>query len=71
MKCPLGRRTLFPEKWNAGQIHQNQQAPRAPLWKFWDRTPILDWRILFFSLCITCLGFLTRSAFRVAEFSGG
>ncbi|KAF7966517.1 hypothetical protein HWV62_38080 [Athelia sp. TMB] len=30
-----------------------------------------EWRILFYTVCITCIGILVRSAFRIAEFSEG
>ncbi|KAF7981926.1 hypothetical protein HWV62_30693 [Athelia sp. TMB] len=30
-----------------------------------------DWRVLFYTTCITCIGILIRSAFRIAEFSEG
>ncbi|KAJ6489377.1 RTA1 like protein-domain-containing protein [Mycena vulgaris] len=30
-----------------------------------------NWRILFWTLCVTCIGILVRSIFRIAEFAGG
>ena len=36
-----------------------------------DLTPIAEWRILYFTVCVTCIGFLMRSGFRVAEFKDG
>ncbi|CAK5283642.1 unnamed protein product [Mycena citricolor] len=33
--------------------------------------PIDDWRILVFIMSVTCVGILTRSVFRIAEFAGG
>ncbi|KAJ6536444.1 RTA1 like protein-domain-containing protein [Mycena vulgaris] len=30
-----------------------------------------DWRILFWTMCVTCIGILIRSIFRIAEFTGG
>lgn len=63
-------RKLYPEKWNIVASYPDQRA-HPPLWKFWDGSPILDWRILYFAVLITCIGFVTRSSFRIAEFSGG
>ncbi|KAJ7898502.1 RTA1 like protein-domain-containing protein [Mycena leptocephala] len=33
--------------------------------------PINDWRILFYVMCVTCIGLGIRSIFRIAEFAGG
>ncbi|KAF7288577.1 hypothetical protein HMN09_01386800 [Mycena chlorophos] len=33
--------------------------------------PVEDWRILFYTTCITCIGILIRSVFRIVEFVGG
>jgi len=30
-----------------------------------------DWRVLFYTTCVTCIGILIRSAFRIVEFSEG
>ncbi|KAJ7458738.1 RTA1 like protein-domain-containing protein [Mycena galericulata] len=30
-----------------------------------------DWRILYWTLCLTCIGILVRSIFRIAEYAGG
>ncbi|KAJ7679732.1 RTA1 like protein-domain-containing protein [Mycena rosella] len=35
------------------------------------RHPVGDWRILFWTMCLTCIGILIRSVFRIAEFAGG
>lgn len=44
---------------------------QASLWKFWKKEKIEDWRVLYWAVCWTTLGFLTRSAFRIVEFSQG
>lgn len=36
-----------------------------------DLTPVAEWRILYFTVCLTCIGFLMRSGFRIAEFKDG
>jgi hypothetical protein len=64
-------RKLYPEKWNMAKLHPEIQQPYKPLWNIMDRTPIVDWRICYYAVLLTCLGFITRSAFRIAEFSGG
>ncbi|KAJ7618008.1 RTA1 like protein-domain-containing protein [Roridomyces roridus] len=30
-----------------------------------------DWRVLYCTMCLTCIGILIRSAFRIVEFAGG
>ncbi|KAJ7769900.1 RTA1 like protein-domain-containing protein [Mycena metata] len=46
--------------------------PKNPRpFKILSRDPIDDWRILFYMMCVTCVGILIRSIFRVAEFAGG
>ncbi|KAE9397567.1 RTA1-domain-containing protein [Gymnopus androsaceus JB14] len=32
---------------------------------------ISNWKILYFTMCLTCVGILIRSIFRIAEFAGG
>ncbi|KAJ7144110.1 RTA1 like protein-domain-containing protein [Mycena epipterygia] len=45
------------------------QKPRP--FKVFSRQPIDDWRILFYVMCITCVGITIRCIFRVSEFAGG
>ncbi|KAJ6487146.1 RTA-like protein [Mycena vitilis] len=52
----------FPDLWRA-------RHPRP--FKLLSREPIDDWRILIYTMCVTCVGILVRSVFRVAEFVGG
>ncbi|KAJ7508286.1 RTA1 like protein-domain-containing protein [Mycena galericulata] len=33
--------------------------------------PVADWRILYWTVCVTCIGILIRSIFRIAEFAEG
>ncbi|KAJ7459806.1 RTA1 like protein-domain-containing protein [Mycena latifolia] len=55
-------RTRFPAAWS--------QRNRRPF-RLFSRRPIDDWRILFYVMCITCVGIFVRSVFRIAEFSQG
>jgi len=52
----------FPELWRPTN-------PRP--FKVFSRQPIDDWRIVVYIMCVTCVGILVRSVFRVAEFAGG
>ncbi|KAJ7134562.1 RTA1 like protein-domain-containing protein [Mycena epipterygia] len=52
----------FPAAWRV-------QKPRP--FKLLSRQPIDDWRILFYVMCITCIGIIVRSIFRISEFAGG
>ncbi|KAJ7036790.1 RTA1 like protein-domain-containing protein [Mycena alexandri] len=52
----------FPDAWRP-------KNPRP--FKILSREPIDDWRILFYMMCVTCVGILIRSIFRVAEFAQG
>ncbi|KAJ6508868.1 RTA-like protein, partial [Mycena sanguinolenta] len=45
----------------------NPQNPRP--FKALSREPI-DWRILYYVMCATCVGILVRSVFRITEFAG-
>ncbi|KAJ7909588.1 RTA1 like protein-domain-containing protein, partial [Mycena leptocephala] len=54
--------THFPEVW-----HRKTRRPFRVL----SRQPIDDWRMVFYLMCMTCIGILIRSVFRIAEFAGG
>ncbi|CAK5273489.1 unnamed protein product [Mycena citricolor] len=46
--------------------------PETPApFKILSTAPIEDWRILIYIMSITCVGIMTRSVFRIAEFAGG
>ncbi|KAJ6484887.1 RTA1 like protein-domain-containing protein [Mycena sanguinolenta] len=52
----------FPDLW----------VPRnARPFRLFSRQPIDNWRIVYYTMCVTCIGVLIRSVFRVAEFAGG
>jgi len=34
-------------------------------------SPITNWKVLYLTMCLTCIGILVRSVFRIAEFAGG
>ncbi|KAJ6619444.1 RTA1 like protein-domain-containing protein [Mycena sp. CBHHK59/15] len=60
----FGRRvsTHFPAAWQPQELRPFRVLSRAP---------VQDWRILFYTLCFTCIGILVRSVFRIVEFAGG
>ncbi|KAJ7099056.1 RTA1 like protein-domain-containing protein [Mycena crocata] len=55
-------RTEFPALW---------RSPNTRPFKLLSQQPIEDWRTLFYVMCVTCVGILIRSIFRIAEFAGG
>ncbi|KAF7327005.1 hypothetical protein MKEN_00275300 [Mycena kentingensis (nom. inval.)] len=57
-------RKHFPKAW-----YPSTSAPSK--FKIMSTAPIEDWRILFWVVCVTCVGILIRSVFRVVEFAGG
>ncbi|KAJ7144545.1 RTA1 like protein-domain-containing protein [Mycena epipterygia] len=56
-------RTDFPDVWRA------KQAGTA--FKVLSWNPVDEWRVLYFTICITCIGIIVRSIFRIIEFAGG
>ena len=62
---------MYPEKWNVAREHPQIERTRWVWWKAFATHPVVDWRILYFGLLLTCIAFTTRSSFRVAEFQGG
>lgn len=64
-------RKMYPEKWNVTREHPQIERTRWVWWKAFATHPVVDWRILYFGLLLTCIAFITRSSFRVAEFQGG
>ncbi|KAJ7108401.1 RTA1 like protein-domain-containing protein [Mycena crocata] len=55
--------TRFPSAWRPQPGHKSFSP--------FGGGQIGDWRILFWTLCLTCIGILIRSVFRIAEFAGG
>ncbi|KAJ7604492.1 RTA1 like protein-domain-containing protein [Roridomyces roridus] len=51
-------RSQFPEVWQSDSTDKSLVGGA-------------DWRVLFYTMCLTCIGILIRSAFRIAEFAGG
>ncbi|KAJ7469844.1 RTA1 like protein-domain-containing protein [Mycena galericulata] len=56
-------RTRFPDVW--------RPAPEKKPYTLFGRSQVSDWRILYWTLCLTCVGILVRSGYRIAEFAGG
>ncbi|KAJ6596360.1 RTA1 like protein-domain-containing protein [Mycena vulgaris] len=59
----LRLRTEFPDAW--------RPEIRGRPFKLFSREPVQDWRVLYFTICLTCIGILVRSVFRIIEFAGG
>ncbi|KAJ6563556.1 RTA1 like protein-domain-containing protein [Mycena sp. CBHHK59/15] len=57
-------RSSFPEVWR-------YKSSRHQGFRVFDRSPVDDWRILYFVMCVTCIGILTRSVYRLIEFAQG
>ncbi|KAJ7926242.1 RTA1 like protein-domain-containing protein [Mycena leptocephala] len=55
-------RTQFPHVWRA-----TGSAKFTPF----SKDPVSDWHILYYTLCLSCVGILIRSIFRLAEFIQG
>ncbi|KAJ7146951.1 RTA1 like protein-domain-containing protein [Mycena epipterygia] len=55
-------RKHFPQLW-----HATGRSNFAPL----NRDLVGDWKILYYTLCVTCAALLLRSTFRVVEFATG
>ncbi|KAJ7431606.1 RTA1 like protein-domain-containing protein [Mycena latifolia] len=58
-------RSRFPALW-----FSSRGIRRTPF-KVAGTDPVDDWRILFWTMCLTCIGILIRSTFRIAELVGG
>ncbi|KAJ7935587.1 RTA1 like protein-domain-containing protein [Mycena leptocephala] len=54
--------THFPQVWRPKNLRP---------FKIFSRQLIDDWRIVFYLTCLTCIGILVRSIFRIAEYAGG
>ncbi|KAF9020694.1 RTA1 like protein-domain-containing protein [Rhodocollybia butyracea] len=59
-------RSKYPQAW---QVRDGEKlfAVAGPF----RISPITNWKILYFTMCVTCVGILVRSIFRIAEFAGG
>ncbi|KAJ6449513.1 RTA1 like protein-domain-containing protein [Mycena vitilis] len=55
-------RNHFPKVWNA----TGNQGFAA-----FSRSPVADWHLLYYTLCLSCVSILIRSIFRMAEFIQG
>ncbi|KAJ7451984.1 RTA1 like protein-domain-containing protein [Mycena latifolia] len=60
--CGSRMRKHFPQFW-----HATRRSNFAPL----GRDLVGDWKILYYTLCVTCAALLIRSTFRVVEFATG
>lgn len=58
----------YPDKWRASSLPSSVNIPYAKLFPPWNTAPILNWRILYFTDVLTCIPYLARSGYRIAEF---
>ncbi|KAH7874399.1 RTA1 like protein-domain-containing protein [Lentinula edodes] len=56
--------TKYPKAWDVQSSVLSVAGP-------FKTSTTTNWKILYFTMCFTCTGILTRSAFRIAEFAGG
>ncbi|KAJ4489251.1 RTA1 like protein-domain-containing protein [Lentinula lateritia] len=57
-------RTKYPDAWDVQSSVLSVAGP-------FKTSTTSNWKILYYTMCLTCTGILTRSAFRIAEFAGG
>ncbi|KAJ7363097.1 RTA1 like protein-domain-containing protein [Mycena albidolilacea] len=58
--------------WRVSKHFPDLWIPRnARPFKLFSRQSIDNWRVVYYTMCVTCIGVLIRSVFRVAEFAGG
>ncbi|KAJ6473348.1 RTA1 like protein-domain-containing protein [Mycena vitilis] len=55
--------TEFPDSWRPN--------PSGHPFRLFSFDSVQDWRVLYFTTCLTCIGILVRSVFRIIEFAGG
>ncbi|KAE9395557.1 RTA1-domain-containing protein [Gymnopus androsaceus JB14] len=57
----------YPQIWAVNSRGQTLLSVAGPF----KTTPAYNWKVLYYTMCLTCVGILIRSAFRIVEFSGG
>ncbi|KAJ7614828.1 RTA1 like protein-domain-containing protein [Roridomyces roridus] len=58
VRFALRIRSQFPELWNTTSTSKSFVGGA-------------DWRVLFYTICVTCIGITIRFGFRIVEFAGG
>nr|GAT60314.1 RTA-like protein [Mycena chlorophos] len=75
----IGNKVHTVVNWQSPTCSSPSQKHAPKLWDVQSREPfrvfstqpVEDWRILFYTTCVTCIGILIRSVFRIVEFVGG
>ncbi|KAF5384013.1 hypothetical protein D9757_006917 [Collybiopsis confluens] len=60
-------RSRYPRAWNVRGKSESLFSVMGPL----RTSTIYNWKLLYYTMCLTCIGILIRSSFRIAEFAGG
>ncbi|KAJ7192931.1 RTA-like protein [Mycena pura] len=60
-------RAEYPAIWAQHARH----PATTRFWAIFSAQHENEWRTLYFTMCLTCIGILIRSVFRIVEFSGG
>ncbi|KAE9395968.1 hypothetical protein BT96DRAFT_1041733 [Gymnopus androsaceus JB14] len=63
-------RAKHPSAWNIRTSSRTSESLTSVVGPF-KISSISNWKILYFTMCLTCIGVLIRCAFRIAEFTGG
>ncbi|KAJ3821704.1 RTA1 like protein-domain-containing protein [Lentinula raphanica] len=59
-------RSKYPQAWNV-RSHESLFSAAGPF----KTSNLTNWKLLYFTLCLTCVGILIRCSFRIAEYAGG
>jgi hypothetical protein len=62
-------RSKYPRAWDIN-VNSQKESFFSVMGPF-KTSPVSSWKILYFTVCSTCVGVLIRSIFRIAEFAGG
>ncbi|KIK71528.1 hypothetical protein GYMLUDRAFT_150151 [Collybiopsis luxurians FD-317 M1] len=60
-------RSKYPRVWRISTQNESLSSVVGPF----KTSTISNWKFLYFTMCLTCIGILIRSIFRIAEFAGG
>ncbi|KAE9395154.1 RTA1-domain-containing protein [Gymnopus androsaceus JB14] len=63
-------RAKYPSTWNIRASSRTSESLTSVVGPF-KISSISNWKILYFTMCLTCIGVLIRCVFRIAEFAGG
>ncbi|KAJ4470888.1 RTA1 like protein-domain-containing protein [Lentinula aciculospora] len=60
-------RSKYPQAWDARSRGESVLSVAGPF----KTSTTTNWKILYYVMCLTCIGILVRCVFRIAEFAGG